>query len=645
MDILLRRFPASGDDCGFTLLVAIAVAAVGIALAGAVVGLAITTGNASGVDRQHTVAIAAAESGIDSILVRMGDGVPGQEATTFPCGPQPTRTVWSYPDQVSVAVTVVSYTVAATPITSPPAADVPVACPANNQTPKTAKIKVVATLTRAVGTAAAESRTMQATVKLTLPTTTATTPPTLNQAVFGDATIGISNSLVLGESTLGARDADLYSNGEVSCTNVATIEGDITSTTDVNFTNVCTVRGNVWAGNKISTLNKLTIDGDAIAAGATGTTINTGSSGEIKGHVMTNGNIAVENSSTIWGSAVSTAGQVVLGNSGWIKGSAYAGTNIEVGNSAKIDTDAHAVTGTISGVNSSTVGGTAKGRCVGPRPQLTVTGVSTPVQSTTAVTCGATNPAFPATVKPAGTPPRAIPSTVLPPPPQPFPVINSGPSSLAAWTTAGWAIKNFKDPALTGNRCEAAKTYLTGLNSGPATWTGPLLVVIPTCASAGVGDGLTWINNGSITLKHDLAIMSDEGFSTGNLFTVNSSNGSRNLYWIVPSDSPRVTTPYPSCTSPTSGSIRHTNKATVADNVSWLIFTPCKVTFVNAYGESGHPIRGQIYGGTVGVTNAIYLRMHAMAVPGATGGGLTPGTPVVPPTATYSAVASHKSES
>ena len=130
----MRRFPASGDDRGFTLLVAIAVASVGIALAGTVVGLAITTGNASGVDRQHTVAIAAAESGIDSVLARMA-GVTANLATTpFPCGAQPTQTVWSYPDQVDVAVTVV-YKVAATPVTIPPAPDVPVTCPANNPTP------------------------------------------------------------------------------------------------------------------------------------------------------------------------------------------------------------------------------------------------------------------------------------------------------------------------------------------------------------------------------------------------------------------------------------------------------------------------------------------------------------------------------
>jgi hypothetical protein len=488
---------------------------------------------------------------------------------------------------------------------------------------------------------------MHATVTLTPPTTTTTTPPTFNHAVFGDTSITMFNSLTLKESASGAKDADLFSNGPVSCENMATIEGDVTSPTDISFTHVCTVRGNVWAGNKISTTSKLTIDGDAIAAGPVSTdnppipTINTGSSGEIKGHAMANGDIVVENSSTINGSAVSTNGKIALGNSGRIKGSAYVKTNVEVGNSATIETDAHAVTGTISGINSSRVG-TATGRCVGPRPALTVIGASTPTQTTGSITCGATNPAFPANVKPPGSPPRAIPLQVTAPDPQPFPVINSDASTLTAWNAAGWTIKNFKDPVRTGNRCDEARTFLTGLNTATlAAWSGPLLVVIPTCTSNDISEGLTWINDGSILLKHDLAIMSDEGFLTMNNFTVTTDNGPHNLYWIVPSDSPRVT---PSCTNGGSGSIKHQNRATVEDDASWLIFTPCKVTFANAFGESGHPVKGQIYGGKVDVTNAIYLQMHGMTVPGATGGGMTPGTPTVNPTAAYSAVASHKSE-
>ena len=625
MYTLLRRCPAPGDDRGFTLLVAIAVAAVGIALAGAVVGLAITTGNASGVDRQHTVAISAAESGIDSILARMGEGVTGQEAMTFPCGG--TQTVWSHLDKVSVVATVTYTLTTNVPVTG---------CLTNNQTPKSAEITAVATLTRAVGTAAAESRTMKATVTITPPTSSTTAPPTLNHAVFGNASVSLNNSFTMKASTNGAK-ADVYSNGPVACTNTNTIEGSVTSQGGISFDNTCTVQGNVWAATTISTLNTLSINGDAIAAGSSGTTISTGNSGLIKGHALSNGDIIVSDSSSIIeGSAVSTGGKIALLNSGRILGSAYAKTNVEVGNSATISRDAYAVTGTISGVNASKVLGAAWGRCVGPKPPLTVTGVSTPPQGSA---CGA-NPILPPTVNPPGSPARAIPATILPPPPQPFPTINSDAQSIQAWSDAGWALKNFKSPTLSGDRCALARTYLSDIASGTQTWAGKLLVVVPTCTTS-VGLGLTWVNAGSITLKHDLAIMSDENFSTGNAFTVKSSSSSpHNLYWIVPSDSPRVTS---GCTSTESGSIRHPNAMTVT-NVAWMMFTPCTVDFGNAFGTSGSPVKGQIYAGTVDIGNGIHVQMQGMQVPGATGGGLTPGAPVANPNATYSIVANNKSE-
>jgi hypothetical protein len=584
---------------------------VGIGLAAAVVGIAVTTGNSSGVDRQHTVAIAAAESGIDSVLARMADVTANLAVTPFPCNPQlPTQEVWSYPDKVNVAVTVV-YKVAATPVTIPPAADLEVACPASNQTPKSATVTAVATLTRAVGTAAAESRTMQATVTITPPTSSTTTPPTLNHAVFGNASVSLNNAFTLKESAAGAKDADVHSNGPTACTNGNTVDGDVTSQLDIFFNNTCRVRGNVWAKGSISTSNALRIEGDAIAAGSSGTTISTGNGGTIDGHAMTNGDIAVVNGGTIGGSAVSTAGKVDIQNSGTVNGSAYAVVNVDVGNSGLVKNDAYAVTGTITGVSSSSrVHGAAKGHCIEPLSQLFVGGGATPPQ-TTSLACGA-NPTLPATVKPPGSPARALPTTVTAPPPQPFPTINSDAQSIEAWSNADWSIKNFKNPALSGDRCVLARSYLSDIASGTQPWTGKLLVIVPTCTTS-VGLGLTWANAGSITLKHDLAIMSDEGFSTGNAFTVKSSSSvPHNLYWIVPSDSPRVVS---GCTSGDSGSIRQPNSATVT-NVAWMLFTPCTIRFVNAFGTSGSPVKGQIYGGTVDIGNGIHVQMQGMQVPG-----------------------------
>jgi hypothetical protein len=254
------------------------VAAVGIALAASVVGLAITTGNSSGVDRQRTVAIAAAESGIDSTLALMSGVAQGQEAS-FPCiGAQSDQQVWSYPDKVTVKIEIIEYTLT-------DSSKVLSGCLQDSLTPLIPKpqsviIESIATLNRAVGTSPAESRTVRSNVTFTAIGNGGV------EAAFEYAVFSNSDLVADGHASLqGSPAPTIYARNGMTCKGAWSIGGNVVSPQGgFKAEGSCSVMGNVDVRDDISLVGLAVVQRDA-----------TSSDGklQITGHGRIDGNVTV----------------------------------------------------------------------------------------------------------------------------------------------------------------------------------------------------------------------------------------------------------------------------------------------------------------------------------------------------------------
>ena len=197
---------------------------------------------------------------------------------------------------------------------------------------------------------------------------------------------------------------------------------------------------------------------------------------------------------------------------------------------------------------------------------------------------------------------------VVAPPRASLPRIEMYPDSSLAGKWAGWSVEHIP--------CADVKSKIaTG-------WTGKKLVVVDGCTAP-----ITW-DGGAITLRGDLAILSEAGFKTGNGTSIKSSvaGTKHTMLWIVPSDAKTAsgsslatwTTPIaaqpsytkPTCASGDYGDIRTDNLAIT--DTDTFIYTPCDMDFSNQV--TG--FRGQIYAGTTSLPNNSTFVMTAVSVPG-----------------------------
>jgi hypothetical protein len=611
-------FPAGrarSEDAGSALMLSVNVMAVALSL-GLTVGLtAVTTSRASGIGRQRTSLVAAAESGVDFVHAQLDEATTG-----WPCTSPQTLPVTGGSDPSTVTVTL-EYL----------AADgSPTAC---DSSPVAVLVRSRAVAARSLAGEAPAGRTMLARFALNSSGSAATTM----QAVFGQGGVTAINTFDVYASTPGALDAEVYTNtGAFSCQASGTIEGPIVTQLDVHLRNACSAKGTVWTAGRFTADPSSTIAGDVYAATTTAPGIAIDNGTRIAGNAFANADVTLGNGS-VGGSVLSTQGSISFGNGGHIDGSAYArlGLSYTTGSGGSVARDVVASAGSIGagGVNPWWIGGNATASpsgCV--TDTVTVGGTASPAGTANCwLPSSPLTPTvpFPATPdNPSGVPTPALPATVAAPPYRPFPALyartvpSTGQDALDAWRATGWDVHVFSGSGADTQPCTDAVAYLKSVRPGGANhaaWVAkPLAIVIQGCTS-----GLYWDQNnrellaGSTwTLYNDLAVISDHGIGNWNSVDFASdSTTRRRMMWIVPTDSP-FTIGAPSCT-PWTGDLTPNNVRTTG--VSWFLYTPCAISPQNSFGSSGAPVNGAMYGGTVTVSNA-WLTFVPMQVPGLGGG-------------------------
>src|SRR5664280_2678618 len=173
---LMRRLRLRGDR-GSALLAAVAITFLVLAMGTATSVVVLASNRASGLDRQRTQSLAAAESGLDMALSTISSTARRNQESGMPCG-STTVQVPASPDLINVTYTV-TYADPANPTGNLP-------CPmANGTRPVTATIISNAVPSRTLGGGSSTGdRSMKTTVQLS--GGTAASAPPFAQAVFSN---------------------------------------------------------------------------------------------------------------------------------------------------------------------------------------------------------------------------------------------------------------------------------------------------------------------------------------------------------------------------------------------------------------------------------------------------------------------------
>ncbi|MCW2600795.1 MAG: hypothetical protein JWM02_2624 [Frankiales bacterium] len=243
----LRWQRARGADDGIALVMAIAlVGMVGVLLV-TLVGLAIRENRATGNNRDRAASVTTAEGAVDATLA----AVQQTGVASLPCG-STTTSSQSVPDVISITTSVTYLNAGGTALACPPD-EVTVA--------SQILIKATATSTPAGGGQAVR-RSFE-----TLAALKPTYSTDLNKAIFGNAGISVGNNFDLyGQS---GPDADVYTNGNFSCTNNEHFRGSIVAPLgSITLSNTCLIDVNAYAKTGF-TMSSGTVAGDVkVSAGS-----------------------------------------------------------------------------------------------------------------------------------------------------------------------------------------------------------------------------------------------------------------------------------------------------------------------------------------------------------------------------------------
>jgi hypothetical protein len=234
----------SRGDAGSTLVIAIMVGFVCLALGSVVVAQSIGVSRDSGRDRQRTGQIHAAESGVDAVYQLISSG-------TFPCRWPATGTqnVGDYPDVNVVSASVsYSWTVGATTSTATSANGCVV--PTNQMV--TAVITATSSSTNAAGGSALGNQRVMQSEAVIRPQNGA------GYAIFSDSGLSVPNNFDL--RTDGVNPADIYSNGSFNCTNAANIAGSVYAAQGgATLANGCNLGGLLYVRDSVSLSNSSSV--------------------------------------------------------------------------------------------------------------------------------------------------------------------------------------------------------------------------------------------------------------------------------------------------------------------------------------------------------------------------------------------------
>ncbi|MDC7120796.1 hypothetical protein OMK64_04530 [Cellulomonas fimi] len=277
--VLARRH----EDDGIAIVAAVAVAMVVGMLALAIVSVAVYETRATGRDRARSVAVAAAEARVDGLIATIQSTSPG----LLPCGPL-TDAASLGADSVDRTSTVTYYDASG--------ATVPCAALASTRLAQ-ASIRTTADTGPIAGTQPAE-RTVETLVRLN-----PSFGNDLDKAIFGNAGVRLANQAnIYGQD--GQPDADVYTNGDVTCSNNQHYFGSISAQGQIRLENTCTIEVDAHARTGITATNPgVTINGRALV-----------SNGSISLGPAKLGQQA-RASGTVTGNVCSTAGKCVGGQS------------------------------------------------------------------------------------------------------------------------------------------------------------------------------------------------------------------------------------------------------------------------------------------------------------------------------------------
>ena len=251
----MRRRRRDERDVGSTLIVAMMVMMLAASLCAVVVKVAIDTNAESGVDRQRTVSINAAEAGLDATYATIeGAG------TLLPCvwPASGTYSVNANPDPTYVSVAITYYDSSGNQLSCPNGVTLP-----SSVTPASALIESKAVLPQLANAPRTATRYMQSSVNLT-----PVRGKGLTNAIFGQQTIFTSNKVTVYRGG-GGDDGNLYTNGNFSCTNNESFQGSMLAPTgSVTLGSSCSFTGDVWAADSVTSNNGYsgTIGGRVIAS-------------------------------------------------------------------------------------------------------------------------------------------------------------------------------------------------------------------------------------------------------------------------------------------------------------------------------------------------------------------------------------------
>jgi hypothetical protein len=201
--------------------------------------------NTTATDRKRIQAADAAEAGLDVTIAAL----QANPYPTLPC---------TVSGSLSSAPTTASYSVAITYYAAFPPAGAPLTC-SSGLSAQPAAAEIVSTGdTQAAGFG---RRQMDALVKLT---PVVGSGSGFNRAIFSEQGPVLNNSLTI--NGYSGQDGDIYTNGNVTCVNAATVHGSIYAQGTVTMNNACHATVDVYAKGNLTTTNASNIGHDAISS-------------------------------------------------------------------------------------------------------------------------------------------------------------------------------------------------------------------------------------------------------------------------------------------------------------------------------------------------------------------------------------------
>jgi hypothetical protein len=183
---------------------------------------------------------------------------------------------------------------------------------------------------------------------------------------------------------------------------------------------------------------------------------------------------------------------------------------------------------------------------------------------------------------------------VGPVPTHTFPQI---PSTTTNWTDVGYSLVTFTG----ATACTNAYNWIK--NTGAGTWatSGLTDVVVRISNPCTFTNG----NNDTVTVRGNLAIVSDGGFNLRQQSAWNGATSVKKAYFVSAYKDPAT------CASPDSKDITVSNNTNFNSFVQVLFYTPCKATMGNT-----NAFEGQVMASNVDIRNNFRVNYEAVLVPG-----------------------------